>query len=458
MDLYGVYNKVFNYLWIFAFLADLGLYTIAVREISLWNEKKDKIIWNVLTLRTLLWVVIWIGAFLLALVLPWYGDSLTLWAIFIIGAFTLVSLMNSTFLALMQSQMKMEFSLVSLVSGKVINLLLVWFFLIYLFQWGGSISFAFISVFIAAFIWVAVTTFCNYKYAQNICSITFLYDLEYIKHIFKISLPYGIALFLSVVYFKIDIIILSLLESPESANISIALYGLPMKIIEVLMVVGAFYMNAVLPSMTQSFWSNWYTGLQKYIPLSLKVLGSFWILVLISWSLFAEEIIRIIANNEYITPINSIYSSLDAFFIVLWVLVFHFLSLVFIYLFIASKRQGILLYINGWITLFNIIWNIILIPYFSFIWAAIVTLISQILLMWVSYYVIKKDVHISVSAFMPLIISIIIWFFTFAWTYYLKVNYSFSDIWNIIVYWFLVCLIYGGCEYIFSKKLLKSLR
>ena len=63
------------------------------------------------------------------------------------------------------------------------------------------------------------------------------FDREYIKHIIKISLPYGIALFLSVVYFKIDIILLSILEPTEKADISIALYSLPMKVVEVLMVI-----------------------------------------------------------------------------------------------------------------------------------------------------------------------------------------------------------------------------
>lgn len=44
LELYGSYNKVFSYLGIFAFLADLGLYTIAIREISKGKEKAEKII------------------------------------------------------------------------------------------------------------------------------------------------------------------------------------------------------------------------------------------------------------------------------------------------------------------------------------------------------------------------------------------------------------------------------
>ena len=133
--------------------------------------------------------------------------------------------------------MKMEFSLVSVVAGKIINILLIALFLIYVFNDSNLENIAFISVFIAGFIGISLNTFMNYVYARKICSIKLLFNWEYIKSIFLLSLPYGIALFLSVVYFKIDVILLSLLESPNSADVSIALYGLPMKIVEVLMVL-----------------------------------------------------------------------------------------------------------------------------------------------------------------------------------------------------------------------------
>jgi O-antigen/teichoic acid export membrane protein len=59
---------------------------------------------------------------------------------------------------------------------------------------------------------VIFNTILNYWYARKIVKFGFDFDWQYIKHLFKISLPYGLALFLSVVYFKIDIIILSLME------------------------------------------------------------------------------------------------------------------------------------------------------------------------------------------------------------------------------------------------------
>ncbi|MBT3727636.1 hypothetical protein HOG21_08630 [bacterium] len=59
---------------------------------------------------------------------------------------------------------------------------------------------------------VFINTILNYLYARRIVKFGFSFDWEYIKHLIKISLPYGLALFLSVVYFKVDVIILSLME------------------------------------------------------------------------------------------------------------------------------------------------------------------------------------------------------------------------------------------------------
>jgi len=259
VELFGVYSKVYNYLGIFAFLADLGLYTIMIREISKWEEKSEKIVWNVLTLRILLWVIIFFLALLVAYFIPGYNSNIELIAIWIVWIFTVISLINSTFLAYMQSQLKMEFSLFSVVFWKLVNL---WIILLIVFVFltkesvlqnnALSLDNSLLYILGAWLIWITVNTMLNYFYASKSCNICMKFDRDYIKHIFKISLPYWIALFLSVVYFKIDIIIISLLEW-NTADISIALYSLPMKIVEVLMVISGFYLNSILPKLSQLF-------------------------------------------------------------------------------------------------------------------------------------------------------------------------------------------------------------
>lgn len=76
-------------------------------------------------------------------------------------------------------------------------------------------------------------TWLLYAYSRSVEKIGFVFDWQYAKHILTASLPYGLALFLNVVFFKVDIVLLSLLEPSDVADKNIALYGVPMKIVEV---------------------------------------------------------------------------------------------------------------------------------------------------------------------------------------------------------------------------------
>ena len=398
--MYGAYNKIYNYLWIFAFLADLGLYTIAIREITENKKKTQSIIGNILSLRCILWVGILFLALFFAFFLPWYNSFFALTWIFIVSIFTIISLINSAILALMQSYMKMEFSFISVILGKILNIILVFFIVFFLFPSGTIADFELplLFIFCAGLAGILLNTFLNYFYAvKSIVPIRFVFDKKYIRYIFRISLPYGLALFLGVVYFKVDVILLSLLEPQKTADISIALYSLPMKIVEVLMVLGGFYLNSILPSLTKSF-QKWHTQkIQKLLDISLKILLSFGLWIFVFGTLLRENMIRIIANQEYISSTEHMYSSSDVFSIVLAVLLFHFISLIFIYVLIAVKKQSRLLKINIFVTIINIVWNIILIPHYSFLWAGITTVMSQVILLLLWYFSIRDIIKIRID-------------------------------------------------------------
>lgn len=406
VEMYGLYSKVYNYIWIFVFLADLWLYAIAIREITANKKDSAKIVWNVMSLRLFLGIFILFFCVFIAYFLPGYNSSLALISIAIASVFTIFQLLNSSILALMQANMKIEFSAFSLVLSKILNVWLIASIAYIFFTkeniWEGSDAYS-IPFLMIMWVWVVsvlLNTLLNFWYARRIVRFGFAFDWEYIKYIFRISLPYGIALFLSVVYFKVDVILLSLLEWPERGDVSIALYSLPMKIIEVLMVIGWFYMTSLLPSLTEFFkpsssvTSPLEGGTQVWdknnlIALSFRILFAGAIMIFSLWVLFRDSIIRIIANEDYLLT-GQAFNSSDAFFIVLAVIVFYFISLVFIYCLVAANQQSKLLKINIIVTLFNIIGNIILIPKYSFIGAGIVTLLSQIFLMILAYFATKK--------------------------------------------------------------------
>ena len=457
VELYGLYSKIYNYIWIFVFLADLWLYAITIREIT--NNKKDssKIVGNVMSLRFILWIFILFLATGIAYFIPWYDSPLALYSIIIASIFTLFQLLNSSILALMQANMKIEFSAVSLIFAKLINVwwiaLVAYFFYPKEFIENSNYFTPFLYIMTASVISVIINTLMNYWYARKIVKFSFAFDWEYIKHLFKISLPYGLALFLSIVYFKVDIIILSLMEGPKLWDLSIALYSLPMKIVEVLIVVGGFYMTSLLPSLSEAFKKKDIQQLDALTWISFKILFASAMLILTLGVLFREYLIKIIANNDYINTTH-MFNSSDAFLVVFAVIVFNFLSLVFIYCLVASEKQSVLLKINSIVTIFNIIWNIILIPKYSFIWAWIVTLMSQMLLTFLWYIYTKNIIRFHLPIWF-IIKNIVLWIWVFWLGYFFLHNYSFWLYFDFLVYGGILFWIYAWVLYLEFRNIWK---
>ncbi len=85
-----------------------------------------------------------------------------------------------------------------------------------------------------------------------------------------------------------------------------------------------------------------------------------------------------ISSEEYIHTVVYGATSVEALQIVVWIFFLYFLSSLFTYTLIARSEQRKMLLINTAIALLNIVGNIIIIPYYSFIGSAYVTLLSQV--------------------------------------------------------------------------------
>lgn len=220
--------------------------------------------------------------------------------------------------------------------------------------------------------------------------IRFSWDGTYIRHIIQISLPYGIALFLNVIFFKIDTILLSVMEPPEIADTAVALYALPMKLVEVGMMYGTVFLNSLLPVLTSAIEKNDTFKVKKLMRHALILLGSGGALIALFLFSFAPWVIQMIATPEFISTTVMGQSSVDALRIVAWIFLVYFLSSLYTYTLIAQGRQRQMMYINALVAAINIIGNIIVIPHYSFIGSAWVTLMTQILLLILTWWQAKK--------------------------------------------------------------------
>lgn len=251
---YGLYSKIYNYLSIFAVIADLGLYTITVRELSANADDPkmiEKISSNVLTLRTLSGCFIIFFSLSIGYFLGGYNSKEALIGIAIASIFTLLGLVNSSLMSYLQSILKTEFSIVANTVGKLLTFGMILMFAG--FAWGITHTDRFTLVMIAGLAGNLIMTALTWWYANRWHPVRFGWNTTYIRHILLTSLPYGLALFLNVIFFKVDTILLSIMEPSHIADSVIALYALPMKIVEVGMMYGTVFLNSLLPVLTEVF-------------------------------------------------------------------------------------------------------------------------------------------------------------------------------------------------------------
>ena len=288
---------------------------------------------------------------------------------------------------MLQAFLKTEFSFVSTTVGKVVNLVSM-MAIVYLLvpksvlgtygQYADTIALA--GVMIAGLLGNIVMTAMLYIYSRRIHPVGFRFDRAYAKHILSASLPYGLALFLNVVFFKIDIVLLSVLEPRSIADTDIALYGVPMKIVEVGMMFGTVFLNSMLPLFTESIRGKDFQKLQMLADKAYRLLFVAGAGIAFFMATAPHQIIALIASKEYLATGPSGWDASDAMRVVAFIFLFYFVSSLFTYLLIASGDQKKLLAINSKITLVTLIGNALVIPFFSFMGSAIVTLACQILL------------------------------------------------------------------------------
>jgi O-antigen/teichoic acid export membrane protein len=404
---YGLYSKIYNYLSIFAVIADLGLYTITVRELTKYQDDKEmvaQISGNILSLRTLSWVLI-IGLSLsIAPFLTGYNSPVALIGIGIVSLFTLMGLINSSLMSYLQATLHTEFSLVANTVGKLLTFGMILMFSVFLFPridttltgGVGGVFFAddsirLILVMIAGLAGNMVMTALTWWYASRWQAIRFAWDREYMRYILRISLPYWLALFLGVIFFKVDIILLSVLEPADIADTSIALYALPMKIVEVGMMYGTIFLNSLLPVLTTAIEQKDSEKVAKLTRHAFRLLFVGGVLASGFLALFAPWVISLISTPEFVSQTVMGYGSVDALRIVGWIFLVYFVSSLYTYILIARGEQRQMMYINAGIALLNIVGNIIFIPIYSFVGSAWVTLITQVLLLILTYRAVKRE-------------------------------------------------------------------
>ncbi len=452
---YGDYILVYEFLAFFGIAADLGLFTIAVKEMSEDEDRIPKIIGNILSLRTILVVVTMLIAIVAAFSIPKYDGSPIPIAVSIASITVFLTILNGTITSVLQTKLKMHLASISVIIGKIISVS----FMVYIVFWGfpDDTEMGFYMLIAAGVVGNLVMLLTTNYFVRKITPLKYRFDLDLWKEVLAKSLPYGLALILNTIYFRIDTLLISLLRDKEEVGV----YGVAMRMLEHFAILPLYFMNSVLPVLTKSIKEK-SDKYKKIIGYSFDFLAALSVPMVVGGVILAYPVIFIVSTPEFLSRISEgFYGSDIALQVLIFALLFQFLNVLFAFILIAVNQQTKLLYINGICVVFNIVTNLIFIPIYGFVGAAVTSVLCELFIMVATYFTARKylDFSINPKGLLKIVISALS---MGAVVYILQgFTYNYIQNWNVLILIPIGVLVYTAMLFItgaVDKEMLKLIK
>lgn len=361
-DGFGKYATILAFFAFFTAIIDLGLGSVTAREISREGADEGKILGNVFALRLS-------SSLLLLLVAPVvvyffdYAADVKI-GIFIAALATAFSTFSFVLNAIFQKNLAMDRVAMVEFIGKLIQVGLI--VLIVQQDWGFI---AIAGTIIASLSFNATVAFIL---SRRYATFRLHFDFSYWKEFLRQSFPMGVTAIITFTYFKMDTILLSVLQS----NAHVGIYNVAYKIMENLIFFPAMLAGLILPLLSRYI----FTDRDRFEEIANKTFKVFVIaivpIVIGTWFL-APDIIAIVSGQGF-------EESATVLRILIFALVFIFFGSYFNMLLIVGNAQKKLMQTLIFAAIFNIALNLFLIPRYSYIGSASTALATEALVVFLT--------------------------------------------------------------------------
>jgi len=287
---------------------------------------------------------------------------------------------------------------------------------------------------------VAVTAGCEilknillYIFARKIIGLKLYFDFAFIKKMLKKALPFGVATFCMIIYFKVDVLMLSVIKGDGAAGIYTAAYNF----LEVLILLPVAFLISLFPVFSVLYKQS-ETELLTTFNNALKILVTLGIPVIVGMIAISNRIVIIFYGEQF-------KNSGEPLSILALAIGFIYIGYLFSFLTSSIDRQNIVMIISFAGMVMNIALNFVLIPVWSYSGAAAATSITELMVFMSFYIFIKRRFNdyffsmeflkpVSAAVVMGLLISVL--------------NYLLSDsVVNLVIEILVGITVYFGCLY-----------
>ncbi|MEA1865574.1 MAG: flippase [Euryarchaeota archaeon] len=369
---FGKYSFVVALTAIFAIFSDLGYNTLMVRDVARDPAQAGRYLKNILGIRLMLSLIIFTVIVIIINVTGYHADMKNL--IYVFAIYTLILSISDVFKMVFRASERMQYESAITIISNIVRVVLG---VLVLLRGYGLMGIALVFLFYSLLDLLLSFLVCKTRFVRPGVAL----DPGFWKGTVTVALPMGLITILSLVYARTDTIMLAIMDGVAVVGWYNAAYNLVLGFTP----IPHLFMNAILPLMSRLYVSSKDSLVMGYEKAFTYLLIS-GLPIAMGMSLLADEIILFLYGEQFA-------NSVIALEILAWDVLLIFICLPLGFMLVAINRQNRMAVIVGGCALLNIILNLILIPGFSYIGAAIATLITETVLFLAYFYVISKYLY-----------------------------------------------------------------
>lgn len=353
---FGYYRTALTYAAFASVLADLGIYLVALREMSRPGADASRVIGNALFLRLASTAAVLFAAACLAWLLPY--EAITRRGIFL-AALIYTCIQGSEFLvAVFQRAQRQAGNAIAEVCGVVVTLIGIW--------WLSTLGAGVLAMLSAALCGSAVALLVSWRLAFKLIPFKPRFEPVLWKQYFVTGLPIAGSHILGMAMLRGDTLLLSLFQPAHD----VGLYGVPTKMFELTTSLPYVFAGLMMPLLTAAGSSAVRAEFDRLLSHSLNAMVVFGVGAIVALSVFAPQILMLVAGEEFVAgaralAILSCAAALTA------------LSIMMRFALIAIDRPRAVLYADAGSCAIALAAYLLLIPQFSLVGAAAGTVVAE---------------------------------------------------------------------------------
>ncbi len=353
----GKYFFVVSFTTIFSIFVDLGLSSVLIRETAKKREVAEKYLGNILGAKLILGVLTYLTVVLTINIMDY--PAATKLMVYLSGVVMLLDSFNVTFYAVFRGRQNLRYESIGVVVSEVIIIVFgaaslflhaPLYFLLLALMSGSIFNFCFSSLLL---------------WKKTDVKPHLALDKSVLVSLFKIAYPFALAGIFVKVYSYLDAVLLSKMVG----DAAVGFWSVAYKLTYAFQFIPMAFSAAIFPAMS-AYFAHDRSRLKQAFERAVFYLAI--VAAPVSFGIFslAKPIVLILYGADYLSSVLPLQ-------IAVFTVIFIFLNYPIGSLLNACDRQMTNTMIMGASMTLNIILNLILIPRFSFVGAAISTLVSH---------------------------------------------------------------------------------